>query len=723
MRLCSLKTLIGCLVILLQMGGVPIYASMNWQSLSSSVPSEPIVNILSQSKDSIIIEFQLLGFYKKFVEIDGEDHLVFKIPGMKEFDRQGYPLLPYTKINLAIHNYTVPKLEILQSEGAFYKGPRVIPSKGPIYNLVDFRSKPLSYGDPYTKKQLFPLSKASLSPVFSIRGQKGITLSINPLQFDPHRGGVVIHSKLTLKISTAVISPHYSINEGLQKDMELIYSSAFSNYKPYKWLNRSLNSSSEIGGIDNISLAYHHTVAPVELRTLSRKKANIETLLLIVKDDLVPFLTPFTTWKKQRGFNVITMPVSEIGNNQKAIKGYIQGIYDTIGLKFVVLVGDHDGVATHRGTAGNVMGEEADPLYTLLEGDDSYPDIFISRLSVNNQEELESSLARLIAYEKNPEEGGLWYKKATLIASADQGFAYDRSEASNYLLSDLERAEQLYQMLISSTYNWVDRIYGDDADKEEVFSVLDEGRGVLSYTGHGLTTNWETTEFGVNDIDKLNNGGRWPFIVSVGCVNGDFGYSFGDAFAEKWLKSGTKENPLGAVAIFASSTNQSWIPPTIGQKEIFKQISKNLSQSIGEVYTAGSVAILKDNSWTAKQTFQSWHIFGDASLQIRTKTPESITLLKVPNVVSSSFMVEAEKGVKITLIQGNKLLGVLSERKNPFLSNRSSYYEYVYLDRLNTEDVILTLSGFNKVPIIIKYNWDADANQFKAANYQSYLTF
>src|SRR5690606_14535814 len=108
---------------------------------------------------------------------------------------------------------------------------------------------------------------------------------------------------------------------------------------------------------------------------------------------------------------------------------------------------------------------------------------------------------------------------------------------------------------------------------------------VINYMGHGSKTAWVTSDFGVSHINEglTNDGGQWPMIWSVACVNGDFRHG-GDCFGEAWAKAGTAEAPKGAIGIVAASTNMAWHAPVTWQSHVIKTYV-----SPGKVFTGGGL--------------------------------------------------------------------------------------------------------------------------------------
>ena len=101
------------------------------------------------------------------------------------------------------------------------------------------------------------------------------------------------------------------------------------------------------------------------------------------------------------------------------------------------------------------------------------------------------------------------------------------------------------------------------ATKIMITNALNDGRSVLNYIGHGSGTSWGTTGYDVSDIYALNNGYKNPFIIDVACLNGDFTLS--ECMEEAWIRAGDTANPKGAIGVYGSSTNASWVPPCVMQ--------------------------------------------------------------------------------------------------------------------------------------------------------------
>ena len=193
--------------------------------------------------------------------------------------------------------------------------------------------------------------------------------------------------------------------------------------------------------------------------------------------------------------------------------------------------------------------------------------------------------------------------------------------------ADYERAELLRNDLLSQDFAGVDRIYqGLGASSGSITAALNEGRSLVNYLGHGSGLSWDSVPFGTGDIGGLTNGTRLPWIIDVSCSNGDF--ALDTCFAEAWLRAGTTENPAGAVGMIAASSLAPWTPPTIMQAEVVDLLTAGVTWNLGDLYYSGLVKVLDEYAGVpvATQVMEQNIVFGDASLDVRTRAPESFVV-------------------------------------------------------------------------------------------------
>ena len=79
----------------------------------------------------------------------------------------------------------------------------------------------------------------------------------------------------------------------------------------------------------------------------------------------------------------------------------------------------------------------SDHSYSLLEGDDYFPDVFVGRLSVRTQLELNTIMSKIINYESNPLIADNWQNKALMMAYVDEYMQYFSALRGAYTLGNI----------------------------------------------------------------------------------------------------------------------------------------------------------------------------------------------------------------------------------------------------------------------------------------------
>ena len=162
-----------------------------------------------------------------------------------------------------------------------------------------------------------------------------------------------------------------------------------------------------------------------------------------------------------------------------------------------------------------------------------------------------------------------------------------------------------------------------------IYPMFNSGLGIINYTGHGSDYSFATTGFDISNINNLTNDGMWPFIWSVACVNGNF--TSQTCFAEAWIRAnmGSFDRPTGAIATMMSTINQSWNPPMSAQDEfndiLVEMYNNNIKRSFGGLSYNGCM-LMNDRYGQGDEMTDTWTLFGDPSVIVRTDLPAPMTV-------------------------------------------------------------------------------------------------
>jgi gingipain R len=358
-------------------------------------------------------------------------------------------------------------------------------------------------------------------------------------------------------------------------------------------------------------------------------------MLIIAHDTFVEEVAPLAAWKNQRGLRTTVEALTPIGRTPDDIKSYISSRYNTDGVAYVLLVGDDDQMPFYT-----YSGQAADPLYSLVAGSDSYPDLFVGRLSAETEEQVETQVERWIAYERDPQAGADWYHRACGIASDEDGGTGT---------ADFVHMEAVRETLLGYTYTEVDTLYDPGVTDDMIRDAINDGRSLVNYLGHGSTMGWSTGTFINSDVNSLVNVDMLPWIVSVACRTGQF--TDKTCFAEVWMRATDGGEPTGAVAIYASTVGMQWSVPLPALFEINHLLVTEEMRTAGGLCMNGACRMIEEYGWNGEAEFKSWHLFGDPSLVVRSDTPGATTASHAGYIDprDAFFFVETEPGAVAAL--------------------------------------------------------------------------
>lgn len=596
-------------------GGPAAPVSAGWISPAGEGPGPARVTAAASGPDRLRVTVELPGFLSEDVTVAGESYVRLRVPGSPYLLEAGEPELPYVTANLALPPRGTPTVRVLESRWQEVPSPPVVPSRGNVLRDRAPDDVPLRFGAVYSAGGVSPAVEQVLGRPYLVRGRRGVGLRVHPLRWDADRGVLLVLQRLELEIVTSG-DGGANVRPGPAPPAQTGYAEV--------WSRRFVNA------------------APDKYRPLPTGGR----LLVVCADGFGDAVQPFAQWKRERGLVVEVATVADLGGTAESIAAAVSARYFAPeGLGYVVLAGDAPGVPTFLGL---YEGAVDDTRYALVDGEDLYPDLFVSRVSARDETELLTQLEKFIRYERDPEPGGDWYPHGAGIAS----ILGDPTDA--------ERADGLRADLLNFTYETVDRLYEPAATDAAIKAALEEGRSLVNYLGHGSGTAWSNPPFDLADVGELTNGHRWPLIIDVSCANGKF--TIDECFAEAWLRAGTPAAPHGAIAMYSASTSTPWVPPTVMQDEAIDLLSAGGTWEIGAICQQGMMRVLDVYPGDiGRQLIEQYNIFGDCSLRLRTARPIPPSVVHAGALAAGVPVFPLETGVPgatVTLTAPGVLHGV-----------------------------------------------------------------
>ncbi|MBN1694681.1 hypothetical protein JW879_04665 [candidate division WOR-3 bacterium] len=653
----------------------------SWISLQSNATKNIQVDVSGNGLENTRIEFTIPGFYLDTVTINGNSYSMVNMPGVNSYLKEGYPDLPRVAKSVIIPDDREMKLRIVREDVERVKFPPVVPSKGNLLRNVSPSSVPYTFSDFYYSTGVFPEEAASLSEPFIMRDFRGITVYVNPVRYDAGTGEIIILRELIVEI----FSEGFSLSNVKARSMKKSFSLSFENvYKDF-FINYSEGKSrydmlEEDGG----------------------------RMIILCADQYVSEMDSFLIWKRRKGISTDLYSLSEVGSDTASIGNFIKEQYDSLGVTFCLLVGDGDELPPPVGTVGRAFGEDSDPVYAYTDGDDYYPDLFIGRFSSDGGEadNIRNQVMRSIKYERNPEEGGDWYSKGLMVAS-DESDDYDS-------IMDKDRCEWLKDTLLYNispyfTYTSIDSSYDPWGSSSVISSAINSGVSIINYIGHGYVSGWQSGGgFTISNIENLTNYWMLPHVISVGCRVGDFRDR--NCFSESALTAGTVEDPTGFIVTLGPTIDQTWIPPCIGQEGAVNLLAHYKANTAGGIYFNGLCYMIEqcggDTSNDGVEIAQTWHIFGDPSIQLRTDVPRKLKVNKVLANFLDSLVCEVKvyEEDSVTPVE-NAMVSFCSKENSLIASgytNSAGNYKFTFdsSNFMRDEYVYLTVTDFNYKPYL-----------------------
>jgi gingipain R len=613
-------------------------------SLCSIVVADVQVNAIAESEDVQRLDIRISETQLHPITINGASWYLPHLPEGAHTYEKGAPQLPVITRSIMLPDTGDVSLRVKVLAYRDYYATPVAPSKGPLPRSINPADVPYTFGGAYSQTH-WPAEIGQVGKPYILRRHRGVNIRICPFRYFPQERRLRLFTHLEATVVTRGESGPNSLTRTATAEspaFESIYASHFINYQT------------------------------PSLRYTPLSDTN-DHMLVIAVDAYTSQMQPLVDWKNQRGIQTVLVPLSAIGADTTAIKNFVQSYYNTNGLTYLLLVGDGEALPSPH-----VSGGSSDPTYSKLAGSDNYPDIFVGRFSGESTQDITIMVQRTLAYEQNAAASDSWYTKATGLAS-DEGSGP----------SDIEHTDAIRTNLLAHGYTAIDQFYDPGVTASQVATAVNQGRGLINYVGHGDTTEWVTSGFANSDVNNLTNTTRWPFIFDVACLNGTF--TGRTCFAEAWTRASHNSTPAGALAIYASTIEQEWSPPMTAQNEFNTLLVTSEIHAYGALCFNASMKMLDEWGTDGVNMFNTWTVFGDPSVQVRTQTPATLSVTHDETLVTTAFTVQVAsvQGALTALSLTNQLLGsAYTDGTGKAVINLSS---------LPQTNVLLTVTAFNSI--------------------------
>ena len=637
-----------------------------WTPLATSKATKSKPQVIQSNITSSTVKLTLNGFYLNEVSTSKGAAFLLSSPGSSPILKDGAPDLPLFSASLVIPDQGQMTIQVTSSHFVDYPNVELAPSKGNVKRDVNIADMPYRYGKEYQKDAFYPSDIMGSRIPHIFRDYRGQTILFQPFQYNPITKVLRVYTEITVQLNHAPtqIGTNELVRSQPLAKLDANFASLYKNH------------------FDNFP-----SVTYVPLTETGK-------MLVICPDSWLSIIQPLVDWKIRKGIEVEVVDVLTAGGTATNIQAFIANKFSNNGIAYVLLVGDAPQLPCLY-----AQGGASDPSLGYVLGSDSYPEVMIGRFSAETDPELQTQVDRILNYEMNPNPAGTWYNQGVVIGS-DQGPGDDNE-------MDWEHAVNMRSDLVGFTYGNVSELYDGthpgtsdapgDPNNIDLFNLFQSGISLMTYTGHGSSTSCGTTGLSNNDVANMTNENMLPFIWAVACVNGEFDMTSGPCFAEKFMRAQYNGQPTGAIGTFMSSINQSWNPPMDAQDEMIDVLVQSYSNNMKFTFAGLSIAgcmQMNDNYGAAgDEMTDTWHIFGDPTLNVRTATPQVMTV----SHTGSMPMGLASLNVNCNFNGGLVALSMNGQVLGTGLANGGSA-QISFAAITSPDTIFVTVTGFNQIP-------------------------
>jgi hypothetical protein len=528
------------------------------------------------------IQYSNPGFELKQFNQNGKNYIKPEMLNAGATVEPGQPYLPTISTFYAVEPGKTFSVSATILESETMSNVEVFPLEGWEPDLTGNATE----GNIYTKNQNFPENIAIVSEPIIIRGLVLVQVSITPFQYNP------ISKELTV-IQSADIELIQNGNTELpfiparrSRAFESIYKTLVVNYES---LNRN-------------NIPYQR---PSILYVLPNNIGN-----------LMNTIEPLMEWKERVGYEVNYISSSNVVNNSNNLKNYIEDAYENWDNPptHVTIVGDASGsydIPTWNESWSGYNGDGDHP-YSLLEGNDQFPEVFLGRISFSTSSHLQTIVSKTLNYESTPYMNENWFQRACLVG--------DQSSSG---ISCIITNENIHEMMDLVGFEDVNTVYSGSFPSQ-MTSGISEGVSFFNYRGY-----YGVSGFGSSNVNSTSNGFMLPVATVITCGTGSFGS--GESLSESFIRAGTSSVPKGAVVCVGTATTgtHTMFNNVVDMGFYYGAFIDNI-ETAGAALMYGKMELFKtypSNPSNYCSIFSHWNtLMGESSLAMWTDYPEMVTV-------------------------------------------------------------------------------------------------
>jgi hypothetical protein len=299
-----------------------------------------------------------------------------------------------------------------------------------------------------------------------------------------------------------------------------------------------------------------------------------------------------------------------------------------------------------------------DHWYSAIDGNDGFPDVHFGRIAVEEVEEAENAVEKIIANESG-RVNGQWRKQIVSIADDDSYAAGDEifqeglEDIYNYHTPVAYDTERIYlkDIIQQVQENQNEKRIPAIVTQSMIMDSFANGSVISQYSGHGGRHVWaHEIILSITDIEELKETETYPFLTVYSCYNGYFDVPGELCMAEGMLRAKKK----GVVAMF-SATRLTYGPGNVALNNfIFDSIFKDKVRRIGQAVSIAKTRVVKEEGLMWLSQMYQYTLFGDPASKL--SLPDYEVYPKTANAsVSPGGKLDVASGQVIKAVDGQSV--------------------------------------------------------------------
>ena len=498
-----------------------ILSSTNFASLPEQVLGEPwTIQFHEQSQERLVVDIDFNLGDLDIVDRQVEDRrLILNLQGSTfDFDTPG-PAMPQITRMVAIPDGYRVEASVVSRSDRIYDVERVLPRDEVARQI----------------RQVEKLPVVDVGESGWMRWLRMAPVVIRPAHYDSENHQVVAAENMRIEFNFV---PDDRVT-GIAPDADRYWSQTFETYFRGMLIN------------------------PGELRNpiLGGSVVRRGTYLIITDSSLARHCEDLANWKRRKGFDVVINPMYRDGISAEEIRDYIQDGYDNWERppEFILLVGDVNAPGIQlpafriQNPKQRAEYDVSDLPFSLLHGDDYFPDVFIGRIETDSptSSTIRSITSRVLRHEQHADEFDRdAFHRAVL-------FAGNFGDGALPVTSPVETTQWLQQRLEERGWEVWHQYYKGDNDEispDPIVEALNEGANIVAYRGWADARGTHYPQFYKANLEQLDNGPLLPVFTFFVCNTGDFGNEIQNpCFGGYSTSQGSNRSPDGSLAFYGPS--------------------------------------------------------------------------------------------------------------------------------------------------------------------------